>query len=98
MRKMSEVPLLALESKESKHTMAADQESSQEGDLQPQISNAERLLPVSRVRTIMKSSPDVENISQDALVAVTAATVRGLLSLVVVFVTCFSSWSFSLGL
>ena len=78
--------------------MAADQESSQEGDLQPQISNAERLLPVSRVRTIMKSSPDVENISQDALVAVTAATVRGLLSLVVVFVTCFSSWSLSLGL
>ena len=78
--------------------MAADQESAQEGDLQPQISNAERLLPVSRVRTIMKSSPDVENISQDALVAVTAATVRGLLSLVVVFVTCFSSWSLSLGL
>jgi len=35
----------------------------------------ELLLPVSRVRTIMKSSPDVENISQDALTAVTAATV-----------------------
>lgn len=55
--------------------MAADQESQQDGDLQSPTSNTERLLPTSRVRTIMKSSPDVENISQDALSAVTAATV-----------------------
>lgn len=32
-------------------------------------------LPISRVRTIMKSSPDVENIGQDALHLVTKATV-----------------------
>ncbi|XP_046673419.1 chromatin accessibility complex protein 1 [Homalodisca vitripennis] len=31
-------------------------------------------LPVSRIRTIMKSSPDVENIGQDALHLVTKAT------------------------
>lgn len=35
-------------------------------------------LPVSRVRTIMKSSPDVENIGQDALHLVTKATVSSL--------------------
>lgn len=38
-------------------------------------STRELLLPIYRVRTIMKSSPDVENISQDALTAITAATV-----------------------
>uniref|UniRef100_A0A1B6LUM2 Chromatin accessibility complex protein 1 n=1 Tax=Graphocephala atropunctata TaxID=36148 RepID=A0A1B6LUM2_9HEMI len=31
-------------------------------------------LPISRIRTIMKSSPDVENISQDALYLITRAT------------------------
>lgn len=38
-------------------------------------------LPVSRVRTIMKSSPDVENIGQDALHLVTKATVSSLICL-----------------
>jgi len=33
------------------------------------------MLPISRIRTIMKSSPDVENISLDALWTVTAVTV-----------------------
>ena len=32
-------------------------------------------LPPSRVKVIMKSSPDVENISPDALYAMTKATV-----------------------
>lgn len=32
-------------------------------------------LPISRVRTIMKSSPDVSNIGQDALLVMTKATV-----------------------
>ncbi|RZF36917.1 hypothetical protein LSTR_LSTR004605 [Laodelphax striatellus] len=34
----------------------------------------ETVLPLSRVRTIMKSSPDVENISQDSLPLVIRAT------------------------
>ncbi|CAH0385165.1 unnamed protein product [Bemisia tabaci] len=34
----------------------------------------ELLLPVSRVKTIMKSSPDVENVGQDALHLVTKST------------------------
>lgn len=55
--------------------MAADQERKDESEPLSQSTNSERLLPMSRVRTIMKSSPDVENISQDALTAVTAATV-----------------------
>lgn len=41
--------------------------------------HSELVLPISRVRTIMKSSPDVENISQDALYTVTAATVGSFL-------------------
>jgi len=32
------------------------------------------VLPVSRIRTIMKSSPDVPNIGQDAIAAMTKAT------------------------
>ncbi|XP_067937506.1 chromatin accessibility complex protein 1-like [Watersipora subatra] len=36
--------------------------------------NKEFLLPISRIRIIMKSSPDVENVSQDALSAVSGAT------------------------
>lgn len=51
----------------------ADTENAQ--DLERRNSYAELTLPISRVRTIMKSSPDVENITQDALFAVTAATV-----------------------
>lgn len=33
------------------------------------------LLPVSRVKTIMKSSPDVSTISQESLFLITKATV-----------------------
>jgi chromatin accessibility complex protein 1 len=33
-------------------------------------------LPISRVRLIMKSSPDVSNINQEALFLTTKATVR----------------------
>ncbi len=33
------------------------------------------ILPLARIKTIMKSSPDVENISSDALYHVTKATV-----------------------
>lgn len=35
----------------------------------------ETQLPIYRIRTIMKSSPDVENIGQDSLFLVTRATV-----------------------
>lgn len=51
-------------------SMAADEEET----LKSQGRN-ELLLPVSRIRVIMKSSPDVENIAQDALHAITGATV-----------------------
>ncbi len=33
-------------------------------------------LPQTRVKTIMKSSPDVENVSQESLFLITKATVR----------------------
>jgi hypothetical protein len=33
-------------------------------------------LPMARVKTIMKSSPDVENVAQDSLFLITRATVR----------------------
>lgn len=46
--------------------MAANKSGSKEKELQ---------LPISRIRTIMKSSPDVENIGQGALYLVTRATV-----------------------
>ncbi|KAG8226401.1 hypothetical protein J437_LFUL011939 [Ladona fulva] len=36
--------------------------------------NRELSLPTSRIRTIMKSSPNVENIGQDSLLLVTKAT------------------------
>ena len=45
-------------------------------DKQPARTDATTLLPLSRVRTIMKSSPDVSNIGQDALFAISKATVK----------------------
>ena len=33
-------------------------------------------LPMTRVKTIMKSSPDVDNVSQESLFLITKATVR----------------------
>ena len=33
-------------------------------------------LPMTRVKTIMKSSPDVETVSQESLFLITKATVR----------------------
>lgn len=53
------------------YSMAADMEVLEKKSLH----SSDLVLPISRVRTIMKSSPDVENISQDALYVVTAATV-----------------------
>ena len=38
-------------------------------------SDATCLLPISRIRTIMKSSPDVSNISQEALFMIAKSTV-----------------------
>lgn len=54
--------------------MAANKSGSKEKELQ---------LPISRIRTIMKSSPDVENIGQGALYLVTRATVCALNSIYV---------------
>ena len=33
-------------------------------------------LPISRIKTIMKSSPEIQNISNDSLFSVTKSTVR----------------------
>lgn len=40
--------------------------------------DSQTVLPVSRIRTIMKSSPEVSNIGQDALLIMTKATVNDL--------------------
>ena len=42
----------------------------------PKIDDGSPILPQTRVKTIMKSSPDTENISSDALYFVTKATVN----------------------
>lgn len=42
-------------------------------------------LPISRIRTIMKSSPDVENIGQDSLFLIAKAAVRNILLLELCF-------------
>lgn len=50
--------------------MAADEEDTSKGHVRNDL-----MLPVSRIRVIMKSSPDVENIGYDASYAITYATV-----------------------
>lgn len=42
----------------------------------PRKNDGSLILPLTRVKTIMKSSPDVESISSDALYYVTKAAVR----------------------
>jgi chromatin accessibility complex protein 1 len=41
----------------------------------PKIGDGSTILPQARVKTIMKSSPDTENISVEALYYITKATV-----------------------
>lgn len=42
----------------------------------PSVKMKELRLPISRVKTIMKSSPSVDTVGQDGLYLVTKATVR----------------------
>ena len=49
--------------------------ASEEDETATGTSKNELLLPISRIRVIMKSSPDVENVASDALHGVAGATV-----------------------
>ena len=57
--------------------MAVDRTSTgaSKSPCKPRVNDGNLILPLARVKTIMKSSPDVENISSDALFFVSKATV-----------------------